>query len=387
MSKMENRKLKILQVVDGFRMGGAEGKLCELIGLLDTDKFENFIANVGPNGPLDQKFAALGVPIYACQRQGRFDLKPVRQLRQIMQEQKIDIVMTTLFWADVVGSIAAKLANVPVVLSWETVTHEGNPYHAQLQRRLGYQLAMRFTDKVIAVSHEIKDSLMHRRGLPAEKIEVIHYGVDLKKFYPNGVARNLRSELGIPKNHVILAITARLEEVKGHRYFVDAFKQIADTHPDVTAIFIGDGSCREALQKQVGQHQLEDRIRFLGIRDDVNAILNMSDVFVLPSIGGEGLPNVVLEAMACGKPVIATAVGGTPEAVLDGENGYVVPPKDVAALGAALRNILQQNNKIVQFGKNSRKRAEDAFSLGKQIYQFEMFYQNMFAEKAFRAAA
>ena len=113
----------------------------------------------------------------------------------------------------------------------------------------------------------------------------------------------------------------------------------------------------------------------------------MSDVFVLPSIGGEGLPNVVLEAMACGKPVIATAVGGTPEAVLDGENGYVVPPKDVAALGAALRNILQQNNKIVQFGKNSRKRAEDAFSLGKQIYQFEMFYQNMFAEKAFRAAA
>ncbi|MFQ5628468.1 MAG: glycosyltransferase [bacterium] len=375
------RKLNILQVVDGFRMGGAEGKLCELIELLDKSKFQSYIANVGPTGPLEEKFNALNVPIFSCQRQSRFDIKPIRQLVHIMKERKIDIVQTTLFWADMVGSIAARLAKVPVVLSWETVTHEGDPYHAQLQRRLGYQLAMRLTDKVIAVSHEIKESLMRRRGLSPDRIEVIHYGVDLEKFYPNGVARNLRSELQLDASHVIFAITARLEEVKGHRYFVDAFKKIAHDIPNTSAIFIGDGSCRDALARQVREYQFEDRVRFLGIRKDINKILNASDVFVLPSIAGEGLPNVVLEAMACGKPVIATAVGGTPEAVLNGENGMIVPSRDIDSLAAALKEIVEQRNKIAVYGKNSRRRAEQAFSLGKQISSFEALYREMFAQK------
>jgi glycosyltransferase involved in cell wall biosynthesis len=378
------RKLNILHVVDGFRMGGAETKLCELIERMDRTQFQSFLANVGPTGPLASRFKALEAPIYECQRRHGFDVKPIRQLRRIMEAQRIDIVQTTLFWADFVGAIAARLAKVPVVLSWETVTHEGDPYHAQWQRRAGYWLAMRFTDRVIAVSHEIKDSLVRRRGLPAEKIEVIHYGVDLEKFSPNGVAQNLRSELQIDNSDMILAIIARLEEVKGHKYFVEAFKRIADDIPDVTAIFVGDGSCRQALEKQVNTHQLENRIRFLGIRNDVNGILNASDVLVLPSIAGEGLPNVVLEAMACGKPVVATAVGGTPEAVLEGETGMIVPPCDVDALAAALKQMLKQRHQIPVLGKNSRRRVEQEFSLGKQIASFEVLYHKMHIQKTSR---
>lgn len=379
-----NRKLRVLHVVDGFRMGGAEAKLAELIERTDSDRFQTFLANVGPTGPLESRFRSLAVPIFNCQRRHRFDLRPVRQLAQIIREQQIDIVQNTLFWADFVGSLAARYTRVPVVLSWETVTHAGDPYHAQLQRRAGYQLAMRYTDKVIAVSHEIKASLMQRRGLPAEKIEVIHYGVDLEKYVPLASKPEIRRELSIRESDTVLVVTARLEEVKGHRYFLDAFQRIANAFAEASVLFVGDGSCRAALERQIGEYGLEKRIRLLGIRPDVHRILNAADIFVLPSIAGEGLPNVVLEAMACGKPVVATDVGGTAEAVVDGENGYVVPPRDVAALADALHRLMQNPEQQHTFGRASRERAEQHFSLDRQIQRFTSLYLTLYAQKTDR---
>ncbi len=375
-------KLRVLQVVDGFRMGGAENKLWELVEQLDPQRFESAIANVGPSGPLEDKFKKIGVPVYDCSRTHRFDVQPIRKLKAVMREQKIDIVQNTLFWADVVGSVAAKWAGVPVVISWETVTHEGNPYHAQLQRRIGYQFAMRFTDCVAAVSHEIKSSLITRRKLPAEKIRVIHYGVDLKKFSLNGHAGSKRSELGLSEAETVIVIVARLEEVKGHTWFVKAFARIAENFPDAVALFVGDGSLRAKLEQEVAEHKLKDRIRFLGIRDDVSEILGAADFFVLPSVAGEGLPNVILEAMACSKPVIACDVGGSAEAVQDGVNGFVVPPKNVDALAEALQRLLADPELVKTFSASSRRIAEEEFSLQKQVRNFENLYETLYAERA-----
>jgi glycosyltransferase involved in cell wall biosynthesis len=379
---MNEKKLNILQIVDGFRMGGAETKLCELIERMDTTKFNSHLANVGPAGPLDSRFNALEVPIYKCQRKHGFDIKPVFQLRRIMQEQKIDIVQTTLFWADVVGSIAARLAKVPVVLSWETVTHEGDTYHDKWQRKAGYNLAMKFTDGVVAVSHEVKNSLIKRRGLPPEMIHVIHYGVDLEKFSSNGEYSNKKQELGLPDDDVVIGIVARLEPMKGHKIFVDAFCQLKDKYPGVSVVFVGDGSCRLELEKMAKEAGLEKRIHFLGIRKNVNEILDAIDFFVLPAISGEGLPNVVLEAMACSKPVIATRVGGSPEMIEDGHSGFIVPPENVAALAGMMEKMLCERDKIAWLGSNARRRVEKDFSLQKQINEFEALYKEMYKKKA-----
>lgn len=377
----ENRKIKILQVIDGFRMGGAESKLCELVGRLDSGKFQSMIANVGPSGPLEDSFFELGVPIFICQRNYKFDVSSLLKLRSIMIENQIDIVQTTLFWADFSGALASRIAKVPVVISWETVTHEGNPYHFKWQQRLGYKFAMNFVDKVIAVSNEIKESLIRHRGLPEEKIQVIHYGVDLERFSPNGTPCSLRRELGFRDGETAIAVIARLEEVKGHKYYVHAFRQLAHRFRDVSTIFVGAGSQLHHLEHLVHEAGLKDRIRFVGIRKDVNEILNAVDIFVLPAIAGEGLPNVVLEAMACGKPVIATTVGGTPEAVRHGVNGLLVPPRDVSTLAEALESFLSERAKIRWYGENARSIVESEFSLQKQIAGFEKLYQDLYQQK------
>ncbi len=380
------RRLRVLQVVDGFRMGGAENKLWELIERLDRNKYEILLATVGPGGPLRPQFEKLGIEIFDYCRRWAFDPLPFFRLYHLMKERRIDIVQTTLFWADVIGAIAAKMAGVPAILSWETVSHEGDPYHNNLQRRGGYRVAMACADLIVAVSHEVKQSLVRRRGIPASKIRVIHYGVDLEQFHPNGQDSVLarRREIGVSPGSFLIGTVARLEPWKGHRYLVDAFAPLAPQFPDAHLVFVGDGSLRAELQAQVAARQLQNRVFFMGVRSDVAQWVNALDLFVLPSLPGEGLPNVLLEAMACRKPVIATRVGGVPELVKPGENGFLVPPGEVAPLRDALLQVLHDRTRLHQLGRNARATVENSFTLQQQIASFEETLDSLFDRKAQR---
>lgn len=380
----KSRRLRVLQVVDGFRMGGAENKLWELIERLDPNKYEIMLATVGPGGPLRPQFEKLGVEIFDFCRRSAFDPMPFFKLYRLMKERRVDLVQTTLFWADVIGATAAKLAGVPAILSWETVSHEGDPYHNNLQRRGGYRLAMSCADLIVAVSHEVKQSLVRRRGIPEEKIRVIHYGVDLEQFHPNGQDARLakRQEIAVPPDSFMIGIVARLEPWKGHRNFIDAFAQVAAQFPDVNVVCVGEGSLRPELEALAKAKGLQHRIFFMGVRKDVAQWVNAIDLFVLPSLPGEGLPNVLLEAMACRKPVIATQVGGVPELVKDGENGFLVPSGNIAALRTALEQALRDRERLKLLGKNAQATVEKSFSLQQQISSFEETLDSLYARKA-----
>jgi len=382
------RRLRILQVVDGFRMGGAENKLWELIERLDTEKYEILLANVGPTGPLQSQFEKLGIETFHFPRRFGFDPLPLWRLRRLIQSRQIDIVQTTLLWADIIGAFAAKWAHAPAMISWETVTHNGDPYHNNLQRRIGYERAMKHCDLIVAVSHEVGDSLQQWRRIPAEKIRVIHYGVDLQKFSPKPHEENLakRQELGFATTDLLIAIAARFEPLKGHRYFVEAFAQVAQQFPQTRVVFAGDGSLRGELAEMVQRLSLDNRIKFLGMRKDVPAILSCIDLMVLPALGGEGLPNVLLEGMACGKPVIATRVGGVPELVRDNENGYLVPPEDVTALQTALTRALSDRENLRRMSAAARRAVENEFSLNLQVERFEEVFDRLAVEKIFTYA-
>lgn len=377
------RRLRVLQVVDGFRMGGAENKLVELIAHLDKEKFEVMLANVGPLGALTEKFNQLGVEIFHVPRRFAFDPTPVWRLAQLMWQRRIDVVQTTLLWADIVGPVAATLAKVPVVLSWETVSHEGDPFHNNFQRRLGYQWAMKWVDLIVPVSDEIKRSLIRRRHIPEHKIRVIHYGVDLQKFRSNGQAAvsAKRAEVGAAADAILVGVVARLEPPKGHRYLLEALPEVVKKYPQVHVILVGDGALRGELETLAQQLAISAHVTFLGARHDVNDLLNAIDLFVLPSIS-EGLPNVLLEAMACQKPVIASDVGGIPEVVRHGENGYLVPPGAAVALRETLLRSLAEREQWQAFARRARHTVETSFSLEYQMARFESTYAEFYARNS-----
>jgi len=375
----KSNRIRVLHVVDGYRMGGAENKLLELIQQLNHDKYEILLANVGPTGPLESRFRTLDIEIFEFPRKFAFDPTPCLSLFHLIRERKIQVVQTTLFWADFIGTIAAKCARVPLILSWETVSHEGDPYHNNFQRRNGYKLMAKFADLIVAVSHEVKTSLIKRRNIPAEKIQVIHYGVDLQKFHPNGkaVRQNLRQSFDVDDNDFLIGIVARLEPWKGHDIFLEAFATLSEKYPNVKVIFVGDGSLRANLEQIVRDRSLQNHVRFLGVRNDIAEILNVIDLFVLPSRPGEGLPNVLLEAMACRKPVVATAVGGVPELVASGKNGYVVESGNVEELASALERVISDRAHLNELSENALQTVTGEFSLQKQLTAFEKIYDSV----------
>jgi len=203
---------------------------------------------------------------------------------------------------------------------------------------------------------------------------VIPYGVDLRKYQlGNGVKK--RESIGLSADDKIVGMVGRLVPQKGHVYLIDAAELVIKKFPDVKFVIVGDGELKDQLLEKVRARNLEKNFRFLGFRSDVNELLWTFDIFTLPSLY-EGLPNVVLEALASSLPVVATPVDGTKEAVVDNETGFLVPVKDVEGLANALIKLLSDPALARRIGKNGRKRVEDVFSLEKQVKSFEKLYES-----------
>jgi glycosyltransferase involved in cell wall biosynthesis len=234
-------------------------------------------------------------------------------------------------------------------------------------------------DKIICVSEATKKFSVEKRGISAAKLITIPYGVDLAKYRLDKNSKK-KTDLALKANDIVVGTVARLHPQKGHQYLITAAAEVVERYPNVRFVFVGDGILRAELERLVDNLKLKDKILFLGFRHDVDELLHTFDIFVLPSLY-EGLPNVVLEAMACGKPVIATAVDGSPEAITDGVSGILVPPKDSDALSKAILHLLENKKMRVEMGKKSRKKVTDYFSLEKQMQQFQILYDHHLQQK------
>ncbi|MCD4665495.1 MAG: glycosyltransferase [Bacteroidales bacterium] len=273
-----------------------------------------------------------------------------------------------------IGALAAKLANVKIVFSWETASHTNNVFHGSIQRRVGYRLAMKFVNKIIAVSGEVKKSLIEWRRINPAKIKVIHYGVDISKFNTSNKILK-KKEIGVNGILPILGVVSRLQLEKGHIHLLQALLEIVKKFPDTKCIFVGSGSYRKELEKKVQMLHLEKNILFLGFRDDIAELLVMMDIFILPSLS-EGMPNAVLEAMACSIPVVATSVGGIPEAIINRESGILVPPGDPQALAEQIINLLNISEFRKKIADGARERIKNYFSNDRQFMKFQTLYQS-----------
>ncbi|MCI0512016.1 glycosyltransferase [candidate division KSB1 bacterium] len=371
---MKARKLRVLHLVNGFAIGGGETGLLTLVKLLNRDKFDQIICAVGQGGPLRKDFEATGFPVRVFPKKRSFDFSLISKVVRLMESEEIDIVLTTLFYADVIGALAAKRAHVPAVISWEVVTH---PF--KFRHTFAYKRALKHIDMVVPVSHAIGKQIMRERGVPQEKIHTIHYGVDTVKYQPHDGAAK-RRELGIDDQTVIFGTNARMTLQKGHTYLIDAAKTVVQKYPHVKFVLAGDGPLRGDIEQQIQKNGLTQNFQLLGFRTDIAALLGAYNLYVLPSLY-EGLPNQVLEAMACGKGVVATAVDGTVEAVVDGTTGLLVPPKDAPALANTLLKVLDQPESSTRFGVASRQRIEENFTIEKEVRAFENLFTELYARK------
>jgi glycosyltransferase involved in cell wall biosynthesis len=284
-----------------------------------------------------------------------YRLDGVVRLARLLRRERVDVLHThTLAAANALARIAGRFAHVPVVSHLHIANHF-RPATRALLAGLDNTTA-RFAAALVAVSEDTRRAY-EAQGYP-RRIRVVYNGVTAAPVDTNG----LREELSIPADAPLVAEVGRLCDVKGQRELIDAVAQL----PEARVVLVGadleqGGAYERALRQRAEELGVADRVVFAGYRDDAARVVAAADVFALPS-WTEGLPLVVLEAMALGRPVVATPVGGTPELVADGETGLLVPPRDVEALAAALKRVLDDEGLRRRLGEAGRRRVAERFS-------------------------
>ncbi len=360
--------IKIIYFLNSTTRGGVEEHVLRLMGGLDKERFEPVV--VCPGALLDlmgEDIEALKIRAHAVNLRRWWHIGEIKKFLAVLKEEKPTIVHSHLFRATMFAAPLSKCAGVPKVI--ETA-------HIREAWRKGIKKAYcidrffyRFVDKIIAVSKAVKGYLVDEKGVPAQKIEVIYNGVDVEKFSSRDTVHSPQSG----NRKFTIGVIGRLEPQKGHRYFLEAVTMLGDKGKDIDFRIIGDGILRHELERMARDFGIDDRVRFLGYQKDMREVIATFDLVVLPSLY-EGLPLVILEAGAMGKPVIATDVDGSGEAVIDGETGILVGPGDSDALKEAMERCLTEKEALVRFGKAGREHVARSFTSALQIDNTEKLY-------------
>jgi glycosyltransferase involved in cell wall biosynthesis len=358
--------IRILFVLTSNVRGGVEAVVLSLLSRLDRSEFEPALA-APPRllSALEKDLASHHVPTFPAAASSWFDLRQVRALARAVRSFRPHIVNPHFFRSALVAAPLAKYLSVPCVIetyhlreAWRRGCLRGN---FLLDRVVASQI-----DGIIAVSEASKRFLVNAKQLPASKISVVPNGCDLSAFTPGCGGLAARRELGFEPSTLVIGIFGRLEAQKGHKYALSALAELAPRWPALRLLVVGDGSLRGVLERQVRNLGLYDRVVFTGFRCDVPRLLDAVDVVVLPSLY-EGMPLASIEAAAMAKPIVATAVDGTTEVVVDGETGSLVQPADVAGLARATDELLANAPLRQEWGQRARRRAASCFSLTRHV--------------------
>jgi sugar transferase (PEP-CTERM/EpsH1 system associated) len=376
-------RLRVLHVISYMGRGGAEMGILKLIAGLG-DGFEHHICTT-------RGFDAGFVRAYFSKEQmhvaGSPDLKlqfPVFRLARIMRQYRPHIVHTRN-WGAIEAVAAAKLAGVPVVIhsehGYEVDMFTGLPLRRRLFRRLAYSMA----DALFAVTRELRDFHARQAWISPERMGVLYNGVDTQRFAPRGEWRAAaRKELGFGRDSFVVGAVGRLVPIKDQQTLLNAAALLATRGINVRVLLVGSGPEREKLHS-LAVGPLEGKVCFVGDSSRVPEMLNAMDAFVLPSLK-EGMSNTLLEAMACGLPVLATNVGGNPEIVEDNVNGCLFSPGDATWLADKLQSLAQSPDLVHQLGTAARNRAIDSFSLSRMLEAYRSFYLELATRRNVAAA-
>ncbi len=306
------------------------------------------------------------------------DLKAFFALIWLIFKEKPDIVHTHSSKAGILGRVAAKLCSVPNIIH----TPHGHVFYghfgvfaSRIFLRIE-KLLSRITDRMVALTDGEMVDYINMSVCPQEKLLKIHSGVDVKRFMQsNGNDVEKRRSLGLDQNGKVVGFVGWLLPIKGPKYLLKAMKYVWQKYPETSLIFVGKGELDIDLRARALETSTNGKVKFLGWREDIDEIMPVFDMLVLPSLN-EGMGRVLVEAMAAGKPVVASSVGGIPDLVQDGRTGYLVPPADEKALAEAIKKLLDDPEKAWEMGQNGKQHCQQ-FSLEAMIAKLDALYADL----------
>jgi glycosyltransferase involved in cell wall biosynthesis len=370
---------KVLWLIKGLGLGGAERLLTLAADHVDRTRYVYEAAYLLPwKTALVNEMERAGVPTVCLNQSRPYDPRIVGRIVRLVRERRVDILHMHLPYAAIVGRIAGKLAGVPAMV----YTEHGLQERCHPLTRIANQLTMRLGDVTIAVSGEVKDSLLRSRLVRGTRVLTIRNGVDVEwlRRMTSG-ASGIRGEFSIPEDGLVVGVVTAFRPQKQLETWIRAARAIADAEPRTTFIVVGHGPSQPAVRQLADRIGLNGRITFTGLRHDAARLMAGFDVFMSSSIY-EGLPVSVLEAMALERPIVATRVGGLPGILRDGQEGFLVQPGDPGALAERVLTLLRNPSLRRTVGEAARRRVETEFSIQRMVRETEAVYAELLEAKA-----
>jgi len=359
------RRIRVLQIVASSRGGGAEVLRCLVKGL-DAHEFESHVIMPDDGGHVSAAdFTELGAHLYRFKLDASFDLAEFWRLRRLVRGEHFDLVHMHGARAALWGRLAAFGPRRPRLVFG--VHGLSIVHYIGLKRTVlvGLERSLRsITDMTICDSYVEREDVLRWQIAAPDRTRVIWNGIDLDRLLkPPRDRRQARQALGLSETTPTLVTVCRLNKPRDFDTLLAGVAQIVQERPEAQLLVIGDGPLRAQVEALIAQYHLVDHVRLLGLVRDVGEVLAAADIALLITAGWEGLPLSALEAMALGRPLIISDVGGNREAVLDGQTGYVIPPRDVAAFAEAARALLNDRAQAQRMGQAGAARVRQEFGL------------------------
>lgn len=367
----------LLHLISSLGYFGAENAMIELAKELRACKYTPFIGVIGNscNSHLavvkEAEKNNLESKIFYCK--GKFDMGTVFNIMRYIKEKKIDIIHSHNYKSNFYAVLSGANMDIKKI----TTCHNwiGKNIKMKFYEYLDKLLLRRF-DKVIVVSEILRDEVT-TSGVLSDKVIVVNNGINVNRFLVLSLKSQVRNSLGIEEEDYIVGTVGRLTPEKGHTYLLKAFKEAVSEYPKMKLLIVGDGMLKDSLETAAKRLALESKVIFTGVREDIPQILNIMDVFVLPSLT-EGSPMALLEAMVSKKSVIATKVGSIPEIIKDGYSGLLVEPGDVMHLSNAIKELFKNKEKAGFLSANAYETINEKYSAKKMGQKYVEIYESLF---------
>ena len=355
----DDQRIHVAFSIDTMSVGGTEMNAVRIAERLDRERFRLSVVTLRGEGPLTERYERMGVPVHRFPIRNLYGVDTVRQgmrLAQFFRDERVAVVHCHDQYSNFFSALSARLAGVPVVIASKRWLH------SPLRYRIANGVGFRASTRVLANSVSVADSLRRDDWLNGDRVVVVPNFVDDHAFLPpsTDVRQQWARELDLAPDSLVVGIVASLLPIKDHATLLRALGILAPEWPTARLVVVGQGPELDNLRRLASELGLADVVRFAGLRPQVPSFHFLFDISVLSSVS-EGFPNTLVEAMAAGRPIVATDVGGVRDAVRDRENGLLVPPRAPAAFADALRSLFRDSRLRQTMGAAGTARARQEF--------------------------